>query len=253
MLTVQEIHFNILNELTLGSYSIRDYELEELDAIINQEVYTVLNRINSKKANDRTEVEDSIIRSLTRNYCTTSTEVNGVYVSDLPDDYSSLIRGNSLVYDKSCKTPVSKIEEGSIYRANEDVLYNSTWYKPCEVFTGGNVSEVYGSVDKLASKYQPSSYVDYNIFDTYNPSIRPIFTIEGDEVKIKSKLPVSKFCLTYTGQFRNEDEINYCQGTTLNFPDNIQRFFIQQVVLKLSIIADDSQQKVINLKSENIK
>lgn len=253
MLTAQEIHFNIVNELTLGSYSLRDYEQEELDAIINQEIYTVLNNINGKRVKDRTEVEDSIIRSLTRNYCTTSTKVDNIYTADLPDDYSSLIKGSVLVYDESCKTLVNSVEQGSVYKAKEPVLYNSTWYKPCEIFVGDNVSEVYGAVEKLSSKYQPSSYVDYNIFDTYNSSIKPIFTIEGDLIKIKSKLPVSQFCITYTGQFKNTDEIDICNGTTLNFPDNIQRFFIKQVVLKLAIIADDSQQKVINLKSENIK
>jgi hypothetical protein len=253
MLSSQQIHFNIVNQLTLGSYTLRDYEAEELDYIINSVVYDIINNTNEKDLKDRTNVEEGIIRRLMKSYCTLPTNVSdNEWKFSLPQDFSSTNSGEALVYDTTCTTKVTKIKENKIYKALGDVQYNGVWYKKCDIIIGDSTEDYYGDLIELESTIKPATDIDYNVYNLYKPSSSIRYTIEGNTVKIKSKYAIARFCLSYTGQLLEADKINHCIGQTLNFPETIQHYVINKVVLKLSVITDESQQKVINLKTVNI-
>ena len=253
MLSSQQIHFNIVNQLTLGSYTLRDYEPEEMDYIINAVVYDIVNNTNEKDLKDRTNVEEGIIRKLQKSYCTLPTKLNNNEWSfTLPLDFSSTSSGEALVYDTVCTTKVNKVKENKVYKALSDVQYNGVWYKKCDIIIGSLTEDYYGDLVELESTIRPATDIDYNLYNLYNPSSSIRYTIEGNKVKIKSKYAIARFCLSYTGQLLEADKINHCIGQTLNFPESIQQYVINKVVLRLSVITDESQQKVINLKTVNI-
>lgn len=253
MLSSQQIHFSIFNQLTLGSYTLRDYEPEELDYIINSVVYDIFNNASEKKPKERLNVEEGIIRKLMKSYCTSPTKVNDKEWSfTLPQDFSSTVSADATIYDTTCATKVSKIEKDKIYKALTDVKYNDVWYKKCDIIIGGSIETYYGDLVELGSTIKPATDIENNFYNLYTPSSSIRYTIEGSKVKIKSKYAIAKFCLSYTGQLLEADKINHCIGQTLNFPETIQQYIINKVVLKLSVIADETQQKVINLKTVNI-
>lgn len=253
MLSSQQIHFNIVNQLTLGSYSVRDYEPEELDYIINSVVYDIINNTNEKDLKDRTNVEEGIIRKLTRSYCTFPTKLtDNEWSFTLPLDFSSKNSGEALVYDTTCTTKVTKIKKDKVYKTLGDVKYNGVWYKKCDIIIGDSTEDYYGDLIEVGSTIKPATDIDYNVYNLYKPSASIRYTIDGNIVKIKSKYAIARFCLNYTGQLLEADKINHCIARTLNFQESIQQYVINKVVLRLSVITDESQQKVINLKTVNI-
>lgn len=250
MLSAKDIHFAINNRLTLNSSDTRNYESEELDDIINTKVIQLINDITSKKIKDRSDIEESIIRGNKKTHYTVPTKDGKEWTFTLPTDYLSTTSAKATLYSTSCISKVTKIEPKKIYKAKGKVKYNGVWYDNCDIIYGSNITTYYGEVEKLDSASIPAIDVDYKVYDITNLKYRPVYTIEGNTVKIKSKTPLYDFYFTYFGQFSNEDKIDYCNNQTLNFQENIQRYIIERVVIDLANIVEESQQKIVNFKSE---
>lgn len=251
MLSAKEIHFAINNQLTLNSSQTRSYESDELDDIINAKTIQLINSITSKEIKDRTDIEDSIIRGTKKTFYTIPIKENNEWSFDLPLDYLSTASAKATVYNTKCALKATKVVKNAVYRVKSNkAQYKDIWYKYCEVFVGDTEETFYGDLEKLDSTVKPAIGVDYKIYDITSIPYKPLYTIEGDKVKIKSKIPILDFYFTYFGQFNQADKIDYCNNKTLNFTENIQRYIIERVVLQLANIIEESQQKIANLKTE---
>lgn len=250
MLSAKEIHFAIDNQLTLNSSQTRSYESEELDDIINATVIKLINSINVKEIKDRTDIEDSIIRGTKKTFYTIPLKENGEWSFTLPTDYLSTTSAKATLYSTSCTSKATKVVKGNIYRAKTKVKYKNVWYNKCAIIIGDTEETFDGELEKLDSAVKPAINVDYKIYDITNLPYKPLYTIEGDKVKIKSKIPLVDFYFTYFAQFGESDKISLCDNQTLNFQENVQRYIIERVVLQLANITEESQQKISNFKSE---
>jgi hypothetical protein len=252
MLNAKEIHFLIEQELNIGSFTQRGYDEVEIDAAINHVTYRLYDEIVSKQQNRDilgekgsilSNTEQLFIRSLNKYEC--FSVVDGKF--KLPDDFSSVVNGTITTYTE-CVGDVSAIVNGVSYKATGDVLYNNVWYKKGDVFVGGQITTVYGNANtiKLITKKENAIEINSILFNSYTS--KSIFSVIGNEIYVKSKDIISKFCMNYVMKI-SKFKIDSCNNITLNFPEEVQHWIIDKVILRLMNRDEETQQKIVNFSS----
>lgn len=245
MLSANDIHFLIEQEVNLGSFQYRDWEPEELDEAVNRTVFKLVNLAISKDRDKRENIETLLLRGLTKNYSQAPIK-NEV---DLPEDYTSWISAKSFIIRTTCCTnKVTQVTANRVYQVVDNVLYNERWYKQGEVFIGNDRSDFFGTLNEVDTKEQNAIFIESDLFNSFPTSLTtPYFTIIGNRIRIKSRQPVSFFSLDYIASI-TDFKLDSCKEKTLNLPENIQRWVIQNAVLDLAVRNEEPQQKILNMK-----
>jgi hypothetical protein len=271
-MTIKDIHILIEQGLQkIGVFAYADIEHDEIDLAIDsvtmREIRNIFRDIdyNQHPNNyERNQYEADFLRILKEKKCITANKTDDGYSIDLPSDYLHLVSDSSNVLALNCdvKTLESEkdnvLEIGKSYRANGDVLHNGKWYKNCEIFVA-ETTDLYGKVTELATKKMPNRLTrSENIGNILTNSLTksnyksPVSELIGNQliVHADSSFKMSQICITYV---RLPKKVSYKNNVTIEFPEDVQYYLVDKVVQHLAIRIEESQQKIVNLKSENIE
>jgi hypothetical protein len=271
-MTIRDIHILIEQGLQkIGVFAYADMEHDEIDLAIDsvtireiRNIFKDIDGIQHPNNYERNQYEADFLRILKEKKCITATKTDDGYSIDLPTNYLHLISDSSNVIALSCnvKTLDSEKEDvleiGKSYRANGDVLHNGKWYKNCEIFVA-ETTDLYGKVTELATKKVPNRLTkSENIGNILNNSLTksnfksPVSELIGNTLTVyaDSSFKLSQICITYV---RLPKKVSYYNDITIEFPEDVQYYLVDKVVQHISIRIEESQQKIVNLKSENIE
>ena len=254
MLSIKEIHWSIETDLQgLGSYVYGDVEPEMIDNAINAILSEILIYVSDTKNKHRLNSAEKIIyNSAVVTHLEIPKKENDEYVSELHSENANVISVKVKEYDKSCKRKSNKIEKGKIYFAETAVKYNDTWYDKCSIILGTDVSDYYGEVSEIKSSFKPAIDLDFHDYKTYNNFFNtPVWSLDGSKIYVKSKKPISQIEYVYIKTI-DTMKVDYCLNKTLMLSEDVQRYIIDKVVLRLAVRTEHNQQKIVNLKSETL-
>ena len=80
----------------------------------------------------------------------------------------------------------------------------------------------------------------------------PLWTNKGNKIYVTYDNPVVSICYSYVKNFTG-GIVSYCNNVTLPFNETIQRYIIDLAVQRLAIRSGEEQQKIVNLKTENLE
>lgn len=247
-LSVDRIHYLIDQQVNGGAFKYRGYNDVQKDELINNEVFSILQRISEKKKVDEikgidsiTDAEKLLLLELHKTYS------SGINSFILPTDYNGAINAKVLTYYSSSGCMADSIKKDELYLSLLPTKYEGTWYEVGQSFIGNNEKSFYGSVKEVRGIVQPAIYVDNTVIHTFPNSNTVYYTIEGKELVLRTKLNLALFTLNYKGNFDTQ-RINSCNNKTLDFSESVQRYIIEQVCLRMLIINEESQQKIENFK-----
>lgn len=281
-LTYKEIHLLIEQGLnSLGLFTEQSLLHEQVDLAINHVVEKHITKLYDTPAKDRTSIEKSIIRYLTRTNLLPVNKSSRYYERDLPEDFGELSTSHSIIGLCDCKDICchsNKAQSCNECQTHEDkdivkdqwyiaitaVKYNNKWYKPKEKFKGEyDGANVYGTYEKLTTEYRANilSEIDALEANTTNALIRNSFRplLAWDENKFyiyyetcnKNETLLELF-INYTISYNDSLKISWCDEKTLNFPSEIQRYYIDLAIAYIALINKQEQQNIVNLKQETI-
>lgn len=271
-MTIRDIHILIEQGLQkIGVFAYADIEHDEIDLAIDsvivreiRNIFRDIDAIQHPNNYERNQYEADFLRILKTKQCINASKVDDGYSIDLPIDYLHLISDSSNVLALNCnvKTLDSEkddvLEIGKTYRANGDVLHNGKWYKNCEIFVA-ETTDLYGKVTELATKKMPNRLTkSENINNVLTNSLTksnyksPVSELVGNKLIVytDNSFKLSQICITY---IRLPKKVSYRNDITIEFPEDVQYYIVDKVVQHLAIRIEENQQKIVNLKSENIE
>lgn len=245
MLNCNEIYLLIETELyNLGSLKYADFTQKEIDSEINQILYSSIEEmLNNKK---RSTFEQSFINTITKEICVVP-EKTGTNTYKVPLDNQNVIYGKGTTLDTTCKRKADSIENNKYYEVQtEDAKYVDTWYKKCDIVKGGSDSSIYGVVKEI----KKTEKVFYNVNSSVYSTFENTYSVLGNELLITTSEKLQEFCYNYIDN-DNLNKIDCCNNKTLEYNEKIQRYIIDKVVIKLSTISEQNQNKINNLVTLN--
>lgn len=254
MLSIKEIHFSIEENLQgLGSYVYGDIEPEQVDDAINAVLSEILIHVSDTKNKHKlNSVEKLIYNSSLVRHLEIPVKENDDYVAYLHSSNANIVNVNVLTYDKKCKKKVTEIQKDKIYLTESDVKYQDKWYSKCSIIKATDDLSYYGDLSEVKSKIEPAFELDYHDYASYNNYFKtPVWTVESDNIRVKSRKPIAEIQYSYIKTIDNI-KVDYCSNKTLMMSEDVQRYVIDKVVLRLAVRTEHNQQKIANLKSETI-
>lgn len=258
-MTIQEIHYSIENNLQeLGSYYYGDYEPEQIDDALNAILFKIINKASSVTSADLkglNAAEKLIFSGLIDEVCSVPDKEESLFYVDLGTETNVQVV-SVLTYDVKCKKPVtsSTLTAKKYYRTKTDVKYKGTWYKKCSFFQA-DASDLtyYGTVEEIPVERVAASPVSFNQLDSLAGRFTtPLWTNRGNKLYLTYNKPVVSICYSYVKNFAG-GIVSYCNNVTIPFNETIQRYIIELVVQRLAVRSGEEQQKVMNLKTENLE
>ena len=281
-LTIKEIHLLIDQGLnSLGLFTEQALLHEQVDFVVNHIVEKHINTLTDILSNKRSNIEKAIIRFLTRRLELPVKKESKYYEAELPSDFgkystSQTILGlcgcetqcchkeSSQTCKKCSETDHNDIEEGQWYIATTAVKYDNQWLKPNDVFRGKDVSNIYGTYEKVKVIEKPNILSEIDALEAYTTnslvknSFRPLlaydenkFYIYYDSCKKNKEILLGLF-VNYIANYSDSLKISWCDNRTLGFPSEIQRFYIDKAIAYIAVINKQEQQNIVNLKQETI-
>lgn len=267
-MTIQQIHIEIEQGLqNIGIFEYADMLHDEIDIAINAVVYKEIRSLwydidekRDSKNFENNQFHTDFLRLLKVKNCQTPVKTTDGYKITLPNDYLHLISDTTNVIAKECKGKVvTTLEIGKWYRATGDVLSNGIWYKKCDYFKatgtdvyGDSVEEVPTSVrTNRLTKSEDLPTILQNSFTKSNFK-SPVSELVGNELFVYSKnFDVAEICINY---LKKPTNVNFFTNTSLvEFNDDIQKYIIEKTIQHLAIRSEQNQQKIVNLKHENLE
>lgn len=259
-MTIKEIHYSIETNLQeLGSYYYGDYEPEQIDDALNAILYKIINKASSVTAADLkglNAAEKLIFSSLIDEVCTVPDKEESLFYVDLGTEIN-VQSVNVLTYDTKCKKAVtsSTLTAKKYYRTKTDVKYKGTWYPKCSFFQA-DASDLtyYGTVEEVPTRREAAQEVTFIQLDLLHNGLfnTPMWANKGDKLYVSSKKPIVSVCYDYVKNFTG-GVVSYCNNVTIPFNETLQRYIIEQAVQRLAIRSGEEQQKIVNLKTENLE
>ena len=258
-MTIQEIHYSIENNLQeLGSYYYGDYEPEQIDDALNAILFKIIHKASSSKDADLKGLNASeklIFSGLIEEVCSVPDKEEELFYVDLGTE-TDVQDVSIITYDVKCKKPVTSdtLIAKKYYRTKTDVKYKGVWYKKCSFFQA-DASDLtyYGTVEELPVRRIAASEVSFTQLDSLAGRFNtPLWTNRGNKLYLSYDKPVVSICYSYVKNFTG-GIVSYCNNVTLPFNETIQRYIIDLAVQRLAIRSGEEQQKIVNLKTENLE
>lgn len=266
-MTIREIHIAIDQGLqSIGAFETGSVEHEEIDIAINAVVYKLITSIfkdrqKSIKNFEGNQFYTDFLRLLKLKYSSTPIKTDDGYKINLPSDYLHLISDSSQVIAKKCKFTVrsNDLKISNYYIVVDNASHNGVWYEKDDIFVAVN-KFVYGKVRELITANRTNRLTkSEDIPDVLNGKFSksvinsPISELVGNELQIYTNdFEIAKINITY---IKKPTPVNYNTNVTLiEFAEDIQKYIVEQTVQHLMIRGgQDGQQKIVNMKTENLE
>jgi len=282
MLNIKQVHLLIEEGLnTLGMFTEQGLLHEQVDLNINHVVEKHIRDLKDTPAQGRSELEKAIIRFLTvsQNFPVEYKEL--YYEAEIPNDFGDLTSSYSVLGQCdcacncssnskiSCKEEVkdkSKIEANHYYKTVKKTKYNNNWLDADTIFKGlTGISTYYGEVEeiKLERRNNINTTIDslesYSLSSLVQNSFRPLLAWDENKFYIyynppskRKKELVLELNVNYIRTYSDDLKPSWCNGITLGFPSEIQRYYIDLTIAYIAMINKQEQQNIVNLKAETI-
>lgn len=284
MLSLKEIHLLIDQGLnTLGIFTEQALLHEQVDLAINHVVEKHIRDLKNTPSSAYSMVEKSIVEYMTATFSTPISFNGRYYEATRPEDFGELsssytVFGLCNCIGDDCNDPVpftcidctevidTSVKAGKYYIVLDGIVkYNGQNYKKNSVFKGvvGQTS-AQGKYANLPVSEFPNiitavdSLESYSLSALVRNSFKPLlawdknkFYIYYRPIRKDHKIPLELF-VNYIKDYSDALKISWCDNKTLDFPSDIQRYYIDLAIAYIAMINKQDQQNIVNLKSETI-
>lgn len=269
-MNIAQVHMEIEQGLSsLGVFNNGDVLHDEIDIAINTVVYNELREIfkgitleQNPNAFERNQYQADFVRLLKDSTIISLTKNQDTYEGNLPDNYLHGISSYSnVINNKKAELTLDGgkgdlLEIGKKYTTQSDVKMGTAWYANGTTFLA-SVTTFYGivtmtSTNKVKNRLIRSEKITHDessLFATARQS--PIAEMIGSKIIIytNNKFEVEDLYFVYIKKFRKS---NYNTGVNLEFSEDVLSYIIQKTIIHLGIQTEQSQQKLVNLRTESI-
>jgi hypothetical protein len=126
-------------------------------------------------------------------------------------------------------------------------VYNGRNYSKDDLFIGNDESYISGKVVGVGREKKTGIEVDFDLLRSYISKYDVYFAINGNRIETTSIWPVMEMIFTYIQSF-DDRKIDGCNDKTLFLDESLQRWIVEQTILKLGVDLEVSQQKLVNQK-----
>jgi hypothetical protein len=267
-MTIRNIHIAIEQRLqSVGVFAYSDISHSEIDIAINSTVDLELRKIfrdidekvNSNNV-ERNQWQLDFTRVLKQKVTITPTKIGNSYKSILPVDYLHLLQDvSTVIANCGASTKLTSVVSGKTYKVVEPFELSGIWRYADTIFTALQTTSLsFGSVVEVPVMARLNRLVkSENIQSILQSSFRkstqksPVSEIVGDSLIVYTPdFEIASVELTY---FKKPRKADYANGITLEFEDFAISYIIDRTVERLSIVMEESQQKIVNFKQEQIE
>lgn len=267
MWNYKEMHLLVDQGLnTLGIFTEEATLHEQVDMTFMHIINKEINRVLELKSIDRSSVDSLLFDEFSADVRFGLEKGEGyVYKGMLPSSFLTIINANLVVGSTSCTTD----ETGKGYYkvvTNSAVYKGINYLKDQIVYIEDDINFVSnGKVKKVKTKTIPLTILDKEKFNFYKNSSSykynfPILTEDKEKVTVyyqtKYKDKESDIAIEVEAvalkEFSKNDMISWCNKTTLNISQNLQTYLIDKVIAYLAITNNQTQQQIVNRKTETI-
>lgn len=283
MLTVKQVHLLIEQGLnTLGIFVELSNLHSQVDLAVNHVTGKFIRDILDTPKNQRDTLQKDVITYLQRRDTFTLTKGIDYWETNLPNDFAELLDSYTLLGLCNCKsddcvvdyttcikcskdTDPTKVVPGQYYVTKGDVKYNGKWLEDKKIFKAlDGITNVDGEVIRLKTKQKINfessidSLESFSLSAVVKNSFRPVlgwdqnkFYIYYSPYRKGTEIPFELTARYITG-FQDSMKISWCDGKTLEFPEPIQRHFIDLSIAYLALIGKQDPNNIALLKQETI-
>lgn len=283
MLTVKEVHLLIEQGLnSLGIFVELSNLHSQVDLAVNHVTGKVIRDILDTPKKQRDSLQQEIVDFLNRRGTYPLVRGSRYWEANLPSDFYKFLDAYTLLGRCKCKSDdcvldystcldcnkevnPNKVVPGYYYVAEGDVKYNDEWYEDKQIFKSVNgATEIYGKVYRLKTVEKKNfettidSLESFSLSAIVKNSFRPVlawdrnkFYIYYDPFRKGSEVPF-EISVNYITGFQNSMKIAWCDGKTLEFPETIQRYFIDKSIAYLAVIGKQDPNNIALLKQETL-
>lgn len=287
MLSLKEVHLLIEQGLnTLGIFTEQALLHEQVDLAINHVVEKHIRDLKNTPSAGYSMVEKSIVEYMTGKFSAPISFNGRYYEVDRPADFGELSTSYTIFglcncigdhcVDSDFPVPFTcadcnevnnaKIIKDHYYVVLDGIVkYNDQTYKKNSVFKGVAGKETaQGKFASLPTKEYNNITTSVDSLESYSlsalvrNSFKPLlawdknkFYIYYRPIRKDHKVPLELF-VNYIKDYSDDLKISWCDNKTLNFPSDIQRYYIDLAIAYIAMINKQDQQNIVNLKSETI-
>lgn len=263
-----EVHLLVSQGLnTLGIFTEEAILHEQIDLTFGHIINKEINRILELKSIDRSSVDSLLFDEFSADVRFSLEKGSGyVYTGILPDSFLTITNANLVVGSTTCTNEESG--KGYYKVTTATAVYKKKIYNKGDIIFIEEENTNYvtnGKIEKVKTKTIPLTILDKNDFNFYKNSTSykynfPILTEDREKItvyyqtKYKDRESDIAIEVQATGikEFSRDDIISWCKESTLNLSSNLQSYFIDKVIAYLAITNNQSQQQIVNRKTETI-